>query len=147
MRIIGGNGNNSFVDLSTVEGKRNPTRFYDAGAVQNVKYARDTLDEKANIDNAFNHYFNRRPWERAYGTLIPPQKDRGSSTQPVLGIHSQRGLGIYPVIGIARTNYGFRKVPYSTYKEADFAYSAASSRLRIRLRSTSVSPNRTCTFR
>ena len=132
VRIIGGNGDNTFVDLSTVGGKRNPTRFYDVGIVQEVKYARDTVDEKINIDNAFNHYFNRRPWVRAYGKLIPPQKDRGSSIRPVLGIHSQRGLGIYPVIGVARTLYGFRKVPYSSMTEADLAYSLASQRLRIR---------------
>ena len=132
VRIIGGNGDNTFVDLSTVGGKRNPTRFYDVGVVQDVKYARDTVDEKINIDNAFNHYFNRRPWLRAYGKLIPPQRDHGSSIRPVLGIHSQRGLGIYPVIGLARTLYGFRKVPYSTMTEADIAYSASSTRLRIR---------------
>ena len=132
VRIIGGNGDNAFVDLSTVGGKRNPTRFYDVGIVQDVKYARDTVDEKINIDDAFNHYFNRRPWVRAYGKLIPPQKDRGTSIHPVLGIHSQRGLGIYPVIGLARTMYGFRKVPYSSTMEADLAYSAASNRMRIR---------------
>jgi hypothetical protein len=132
IRIIGGNGNNVFVDNSTVGGRRNPTQFYDVGNVENVKYARDTVDEKINIDNAFNHYFNRRPWLRAYGTLIPPQKDRGASLKPVLGIHSQRLLGIYPVIGIARTSYGFRDVPYASTTEADLAYSFASQRLRIR---------------
>ena len=132
VRIIGGNGDNSFVDNSIVGGKRNQTRFYDVGIVQNVKYARDTIDEKINIDNAFNHYFDRRPWERAYGTLIPPQRDRGSQLKPVLGIHSQRLLGIYPSIGISRTLYGFRKVPYSIFTEADLAYSFASQRLRIR---------------
>ncbi|HEV7595458.1 MAG TPA: hypothetical protein VGO33_10695, partial [Gemmatimonadaceae bacterium] len=132
VRIIGGNGDNVFVDNSVVGGKRNPTRFYDVGNVNNVKYARDTIDEKINIDDAFNHYFNRRPWQRAYGTLIPPQKDRGSSLKPVLGIHSQRGLGIYPVIGVRRTVYGFRKVPYSSTEEADIAYSVKGKRMRIR---------------
>jgi hypothetical protein len=132
IRIIGGNGNNVFVDNSTVGGKRNPTRFYDVGNIDNVMYARDTVDEKINIDNAFNHYFNRRPWQRAYGTLIPPQKDRGASLNPVLGIHSQRLLGIYPSIGVSRTQYGFRKVPYSSMSEADLAYSLSSHRLRIR---------------
>jgi hypothetical protein len=132
IRIIGGNGNNSFVDNSTVGGTRNPTKLYDVGNVNNVKYARDTLDEKINIDDAFNHYFNRRPWQRAYGTLIPPQKDRGASLKPAVGIHSQRLLGIYPSIGITRTSYGFRKVPYSSMEEADLAYSFASQRLRIR---------------
>jgi len=132
VRIIGGNGNNSFVDLSTVGGKRNPTRLYDAGAVQNVKYAKDTVDEKINIDNAFNHSFNRRPWTHNYGTLIPPQRDRGSSLRPVVGIHSQRGLGIYPVLGVARYSYGFQKVPYSTMREADLSYATGGNRLRIR---------------
>jgi hypothetical protein len=132
VRIIGGNGNNVFVDNSTVGGGRNPTRFYDAGAVDNVKYARDTVDEKKNIDDAFNHYFNRRPWQRAYGKLVPPQRDRGSSLAPVLGIHSQRGLSIYPVIGLRRTVYGFREVPYSSMEEADIAYSVKGKRMRIR---------------
>jgi len=132
IRIIGGNGNNFFIDNSTVGGRRNPTRFYDVGNVNNVMYARDTVDEKSNIDDAFNHYFNRRPWQRAYGTLVPPQKDRGASLKPVLGIHSQRGLGYYPVIGVARTVYDFRKVPYSSMTEADVAYSAKSRRWRIR---------------
>ena len=132
IRIIGGNGNNIFVDNSTVGGRRNPTRFYDVGNVDNVVYAPDTVDEKINIDDAFNHSFNRRPWQRAYGKLIPPQRDRGASLKPVLGIHSQRGLGIYPVIGVARTSYGFRKVPYSSTTEADLAYSAKSGRWRIR---------------
>jgi len=132
VRIIGGNGTNTFVDLSTVSGKRNPTRFYDVGTVQDVKYAKDTVDEKINIDNAFNHAFNRRPWVRAYGTLIPPSTDNGTRLRPVLGLHSQRGLGIYPVIGLARYSYGFRTVPYSTMAEADVAYSAASNRMRIR---------------
>ena len=132
VRIIGGNGTNTFTDLSTVGGKRSPTRFYDVGTVDNVEYARDTVDEKTNIDNAFNHSFNRRPWVRAYGKVIPPFTDNGTRIHPVAGVHSQRGLGIYPVIGLARYSYGFRTVPYSSMTEADVAYSAASNRLRIR---------------
>ncbi|HEY6089320.1 MAG TPA: hypothetical protein VD771_05980 [Gemmatimonadaceae bacterium] len=132
IRIIGGNGDNSFVDNSTVGGNRNPTRFYDAGMVDNVKYARDTIDEKINIDDAFNHYFNRRPWVHAYGTLIPPQKDRGYTLRPIVSVHSQRSLGIYPVIGVQQTVYGFRKVPYSSMKQIDAARATASSRWRVR---------------
>ena len=132
VRIIGGNGTNTFTDLSVVGGRRNPTRFYDAGTVTNVKYARDTIDEQINFDNAFNHYFNRRPWLRAYGKLIPPQVDRGASMRPILGLHSQRGLGIYPVIGFTRYQYGFRDVPYATMMSADIAQATASNRMRIR---------------
>ncbi len=132
LRIIGGNGTNTFTDLSTVGGRRNQTRFYDAGTVTNVKYAKDTVDEKANVDMAFNHSFNRRPWLRAYGTLVPPQKDRGSSFKPVASLHSQRGLGIFPEIGVKKYDYGFRDVPYASMKEARLAYSVSSNRMRIR---------------
>lgn len=132
LRIIGGNGTNTFTDLSTVAGRRNQTRFYDAGTVENVKYAKDTVDEKINLDDALNRSFNRRPWLRAYGTLIPPQRDRGSALRPVVSLHSQRSLGIYPEIGAARHVYGFRKVPYSSELEARLAYSFASNRLRLR---------------
>lgn len=132
VRIIGGNGTNTFVDLSTVGGKRNPTRLYDVGTMQDAKYAKDTVDEKKNIDDAFNHSFNRRPWVPAYGTLIPPLRDHGSAFRPVAGLHSQRGLGIYPVIGLARYRYGFRTVPYSSMMGADLSYSTGSGRVRIR---------------
>ena len=132
VRIIGGNGTNTFTDLSMVEGRRNPTRFYDAGTVENVKYARDTVDENINFDNAFNHYFNRRPWLRAYGKLIPPQTDRGGGMRPIGEVHSLRGVGIYPVIGVTRYSYGFRKVPYSMMTKADVAYGAGSNRWRVR---------------
>lgn len=131
VRVIGGNGNNTIRDISTVGGRASPTRIYDQGPVSNVKYARDTVDEKANFNMAFNHYFNRRPWVRAYGTLIPPIKDRGGSMRPSFAIRSQRSLGIYPVIGVTRYKNDFRTVPYSMKQQADFAY-ATSGRIRIR---------------
>lgn len=132
MRIIGGNGTNTFVDNSIVGSKWNQTRFYDAGSVQDVKYAKDTIDEKKNADNAFNHSFNRRPWLRAYGTYIPPQKDHGTSIQPVVGLGSHRGLGITPRIGLKRYGYGFRDVPYSSMVGADVAYGLGSGRVQVR---------------
>ena len=131
VRVIGGNGTNTIRDISTVGGHASPTRIYDQGPVNDVKYARDTVAEKAGVDMAFNRYFNRRPWVHAYGTLIPPIKDRGSSTRPILGIHSHRVLGIYPLVGLTRYQYGFRKVPYAMMERADFAL-ATSGRMRIR---------------
>ena len=132
VRIIGGNGTNTFSDLSTVNGKRNTTRFYDAGTVDGLKYAKDTVDEKINIDDAFNHRFNRRPWIHAYGKLIPPQTDNGSTLRFAPSIHSQRGIGVYPTIGVTRYGYGFRTVPYSSMAHADFSYGFGSGRMRLR---------------
>ncbi len=133
LRIIGGNGTNTLIDSSTVGGRRNPTRLYDVGTVEGVKYARDSADEKVNEDNAFNHYFNRRPWLRAYGTLIPPVRDRGSAMRPIAGVRTQRGLGVIPHVGIAWYKYGFRSVPYASMVEADAAYSIGSNRFAIGL--------------
>jgi hypothetical protein len=132
LRIIGGNGTNTLVDGSTVGGKRNPTRLYDVGTVSNVKYAKDTVDERMNLDMAFNHSFNRRPWLHAYGGTIPPQKDYGTSIAPYALIHSNRSLGVYPEVGATRYTYGFRKYPYSTATEGDVSYSVSSNRWRVR---------------
>jgi hypothetical protein len=130
VRIIGGNGNNVLVDQSTVDGHRNPTRLYDVGNVTDNKYAVDSVDVKKNVDDALNHSFNRRPWLHAYGTLIPPILDRGTSVRPILGANTGRGLGAVGRIGIAHYTYGFRKVPYSSMWKASLAY-ATTNRFEI----------------
>ncbi|MEO8194283.1 MAG: hypothetical protein ABI681_10570 [Gemmatimonadales bacterium] len=132
LRVIGGNGTNALADLSTVGGSGNPTHLYDAGTVDDVKYARDTVDERKDEATALNHYFNRRPWVHAFGTLIPSQKDRGTSIQPVLGLKTGHGLGLVPRIGIARYAYGFRRVPYSSMVGADIAYATGNRGLQVR---------------
>jgi hypothetical protein len=126
VRIIGGNGTNLLTDVSTVGGRRNATRLYDIGSVTGVKYARDSVFEKKDVDDAFNHYFNRRPWVKAYGTLIPPIQDRGSGSRPILGVRTGRGLGVVPRVGIAHYNYGFRSVPYASMWKAEVAYSTTN---------------------
>ena len=130
VRIIGGNGDNALADVSTVGGHRNPTRLYDNGNVTDVKYAPDSVAEKKDQDLAINTYFNRRPWVKAYNTLIPPIQDRGSSGKPILGLKTGRGLGVAPRIGLAHYTYGFRDVPYSSMWKASVAY-ATSNRFEI----------------
>ncbi len=122
-RVIGGNGNNTFIESSVVGGDRNPTHFVDAGQVTGVSYAIDSVAVKANADDEINHRFNRRPRLEAYGTLIPPQRDYGSSIKPSGKVGSGRGLGRVPRIGISRYTYGFRDVPYSSLLHADVGYS------------------------
>ncbi len=114
VRIIGGNGNNTLVDQSVVGGHRNPTRFYDVGNVTDNVYKPDSVDINANVDNALNHSFNRRPWLPAYGTLIPPQRDYGTSVRPYASVRTGRNLGIVTKVGATRYVYGFRDVPYSS---------------------------------
>ena len=130
VRIVGGNGNNVLADVSSVAGRHNPTRLYDVGSVKGVKYAKDTVAEKKDEDLTINTYFNRRPWVRAYNTLIPPIPDRGTSMKPILGVKTGRGLGVVPRIGIAHYTYGFRTVPYASMWKAELAY-ATTNRFEI----------------
>ena len=123
VRIVGGNGTNTFTDSSRVAGRSNTTYLYESGTVTGVRYDGDGAD-KREIDES-QLRFNRRPWSLAYGEIAPPQKDRGSSIRPVGSIGSGHGLGIVPRIGVARYKYGFRRVPYSTMMMADVAYSTA----------------------
>jgi hypothetical protein len=123
VRIIGGNGNNLFDDQSTVDGKRNPTSVYDVGNVTDVYYAPDSVDIKKNVDNALNHSFNRRPWLHAYGKMIPPQSDYGSSVRPSAGVRTGRNLGVVVKAGATRYVYGFRDVPYSSMMSGQVALS------------------------
>ena len=114
VRIIGGNGNNTIVDQSVVGGTRNPTRLYDVGSVTDNVYKPDSADIKANVDNALNHSFNRRPWLHHYGTLVPPQRDYGASVKPFAGLRTGRNLGVIAKLGATRYRYGFRDVPYAS---------------------------------
>ncbi|MFL5600018.1 MAG: hypothetical protein ACJ78I_06455 [Gemmatimonadaceae bacterium] len=122
VRIIGGAGTNSLFDSSRVGG-RGQTFLYDQSTVTAVRYDADSADKREFSEEVLP--FNRRPWTRAYGILAPAQKDYGSSMTPTASIHGGHGLGLVPSIGIARYQYGFRKVPYASMMAAEVAYSTA----------------------
>jgi hypothetical protein len=132
VRVIGGNGNNSLVDQSTVAGHRNPSNLYDQGPTTGVKYAKDTVAEKADEDLTINTYFNRRPWVRAYGTLIPPIRDHGTSMRPIGTVKTGHGLGLIGRLGVVHKSYGFRRVPYESMWKAEVAY-ATTNRFEVAL--------------
>ncbi|MEO5590142.1 MAG: hypothetical protein ABIS03_11195 [Gemmatimonadaceae bacterium] len=130
LRIIGGNGHNTLIDESVVGGDRDESVFYDQGAVTSVRYLRDTALERSGAVDALNHYHNRRPAVHAYGHLTLPEKDHGSSIQPVVGIKTGHGLGLVPKVGVVRYAYGFRKVPYANMLQADLAYATGTGGYR-----------------
>lgn len=135
VRIMGGNGRNAFVDRSIVAGEEKPTRFYDSGMTEGVKYGTDTARARSDPAMALNNDYNRRPWVKAYGRLIPPRRDRGSSIEPVVGARSGRGIGIVPRLGLERTQYAFRHVPYKNLVEGDIGYSVVRKGVAVRLAS------------
>jgi hypothetical protein len=109
IRVIGGNGTNTFIDSSTVGGHRHPTRLYDGGTVTGVSYGADTS-------------FDRRPWERMNDTLVPHLPDDGGSLAPAIGFSEHRSLGLTPRVGITKYSYGFARRPYATMLEVEGEY-------------------------
>jgi surface antigen Omp85-like protein len=117
LRVIGGNGDNTLIDSSTVNGRHRLTRLYDNGSVNDIEYGKDTT-------------FNRRPWIKAYGKWIPPVKDRGWRTGPTADIGSGAGLGIVGKIGFERKHYGFRYAPYKSRTSLDLEYATGVNGFR-----------------
>jgi hypothetical protein len=100
LRIIGGNGTNAMVDSAVVGGNHNSIHMYDRGTVTDVAVGTDTM-------------FDRRPWIRERGKLVPPGKDRGSRMGPILGITVHGDYGFIPRFGLSYYQYGFGKRPYA----------------------------------
>lgn len=109
VRVVGGNGDNTFVDSSTVSGRRHPTHFYNAGPTHGVEYGLDTL-------------FERLPWEQRNGRLAEAVPNFGGVFRPVAGLSDDRTVGLAPRLGIARYTYGFLDRPYESKLELDATY-------------------------
>ena len=110
LRVIGGGGNNRLVDSTVARTRSGVTRLYDHGETPPERYRPDTA-------------FDRLPWLRANGTLVPPQRDWGTRTVPVVSIGTGRGLGIVPKLGVKHYAYGFRHVPYRRMLAIEGEYS------------------------
>jgi hypothetical protein len=120
VRLIGGNGNNRLENQAQGASRR-LTSIYDNGVVSGIRYELDTTKSEDNDEAALP--YNRRPLVRVYGQEIEATRDRGTRIGPTFGVRTGHGLGFTPKIGISRTKYGFRKVPYASMQSVDFAYS------------------------
>lgn len=123
VRVIGGNGHNVLLDAGDVRGSR--TRFYDGGRVDGIEYPADSFKS--------HKAFNRRPLLPAYGELLPAQRDYGLSVRPTFGIRTGRDLGLVPQVGIVRTEYGFRTIPYRSRVALEVGYSTSINGFGIAL--------------
>jgi len=123
VRVIGGNGSNVLIDSSTSRAAH--VRFYDAGKVDWIRYPTDSFKS--------HKVFNRRPLLPAYGQLLPAQRDYGQSLRPTFGIKTGRDLGLVPQVGIVRTQYGFRTIPYRSRVALQVGYSTSINGFGIAL--------------
>ncbi len=118
VRIIGGNGDNQVIDSSEVGASHGRARLYDVGTVAGVGYGPDTL-------------FNREPWVMQGGRLVPPGRDRGAQSGPIIGLRHDRDLGFLPRFGFYRAHYGFGRRPYASRVGLEAEYSMAFGRSRV----------------
>jgi hypothetical protein len=118
LRVVGGGGNNQLADSTAAASRRAVTRLYDRGETPTEVYKPDTA-------------FNRLPWLRANGTLVPPQRDWGTKTVPSVSVGTGRGLGIVPKVGVTQYTYGFRYVPWKRRLslEGEFASETRGARV------------------
>ncbi|HEX9562473.1 MAG TPA: hypothetical protein VF981_00810 [Gemmatimonadaceae bacterium] len=123
VRVIGGNGINVLVGYGPGGTPGPRTRFYDAGLVDAVRYPADSFKS--------HKAFNRRPLLPAYGHLLASQRDLGKSTRPTLGFRSGRDLGFVPQVGIVRTQYAFRTIPYRSRMALEVGYSTSIHGLEV----------------
>lgn len=117
VRIIGGDGTNLLMDSSLVGGARHPTRLYDNTTVSGISYGPDTL-------------FDRRPWVRQAGRLVPPGPDAGGRLRPIAAF-SIGDLGVIFGLGLARDRYGFRRRPYASQVGFEAEYATGVNGFRI----------------
>lgn len=118
VRVIGGNGTNRLIDSSSVGGHGNQAHLLDVGTVQDVAYGPDTS-------------FNRLPWVRENGHFVIPTTDHGDSLLPVMGLTSNRDLGILPRLGVNKYEYAFRRRPYSSLTGLHAEYATKVDGFRI----------------
>ncbi|MGH7523024.1 MAG: BamA/TamA family outer membrane protein, partial [Gemmatimonadales bacterium] len=120
VRIIGGNGTNTLLDSSRVAGHAQPTHFYDAGKVDNVRYGPYTL-------------FDRRPQVHAPGGLSDPVRDFGGRTGPTAGLTINHDVGVMPRLGLAHYGYAFDHYPYASMVALEGRYSFKRGRYKVQL--------------
>ncbi|HVT40574.1 MAG TPA: hypothetical protein VHE78_16140 [Gemmatimonadaceae bacterium] len=121
VRVIGGRGTTWLADPSATDGQhplRAPVRLPFTATAADVSYGPDTL-------------FDRRPWVKDHGVLVPPPPDHGTKLEPVVSISAHRGLGLTPRVGVNRVQYGFGTQPYASLVGLDAAYALGLPGFRV----------------
>ena len=119
VRVIGGNGDNRLIDTSKVGGKKGKAKLYDVGVVDDIEYGKPDTN------------FNRVPWIREDGELVPFGRTRGGSMRPVAGLRTNRELGFIPHLGIYSYKYGYGRRPYASAIGFDAEYSTGINEWRL----------------
>jgi len=118
LRIIGGDGDDVFVD-STSTGR---VKFYDDKGSNSIESTRRTR-------------INTRPHQEWVGsdTNRYPPREWGTWLRPLPWLAVNSDLGLFVGAGFLRTDYGFRKSPYSSNVRGRLGYATAAQAIRADL--------------
>ncbi|HEX6790521.1 MAG TPA: hypothetical protein VF247_04345 [Candidatus Krumholzibacteria bacterium] len=110
IRVIGGNGDNKFVDAQSAAVRSDDFKFYDEGKVDGVHYPGNVT-------------FDRRPLVTHPHLERVLPSDQGANSSPVLRLDAPGDLGLVPGVGVQKVRYDFRTYPYSYKLKALAEYS------------------------
>ena len=77
--------------------------------------------------------FNRRPYEKHNGVLVPHEADNGVGLKLKAKLSHRRGLGLTPRLGLVRYGYGFGVRPYATMLSVEGEYAVQYPGARVTL--------------
>lgn len=123
VRVIGGNGSDVLTDQSRSGAH---TRFYELDGPEASR------DDSTGYDP--DTAWNQRPAVRVNGQNLTPIRDYGVSLSPTFRFRTESGMGIIPLIGVKRVQYGFRQYPYASRMSFEVGYSTALAAWEARLR-------------
>ncbi len=120
IRVIGGNGSNELIDVSSAASRSEKVRFYDEGIVSDISYGKEST-------------FDRRPWVREkMGPALEPGRDWGSGLSPAMKLESDGDeLGMIAAVGVSRRSYAFGTYPYSNRIAVVGEYSLGVGKYRV----------------
>jgi hypothetical protein len=120
IRVIGGNGTNELIYLSSAARQSDEIRFYDEGAVTGIPYGKEPT-------------FDRRPWFRTeMDPPVDPGRDWGSTVKPAVKLDSEGDeLGLIAALGASRKSYGFGRYPYGSRVALVGEYSLGVRKYRV----------------
>ncbi len=115
VRVIGGPGNDVFVDSTRTGG----VKFYDDKGTNSAEGSR-------------HNGINTRPHQEWVGSdkdRYPP-REWGTWWRPLPWFAVNSDLGVFVGAGFLRTGYGFRRTPYSSNVRARFGYATGAQAIR-----------------
>jgi len=115
LRVIGGDGDDVFVDSTGADG----INYYDDTGTTTLESVRGSLNTKHHTE-----------WVGSDTNRFPP-REWGSWLRPLPWLEANNDLGVFVGGGFLSTKYGFRRAPYQSQIRALFGYASGAQAIRV----------------